>query len=93
MARTELQIQSAIESKLISLEIFPLNVFYSYTSWSDEINGTLGISFSNEFNLEQFLELMEYKSLCDKSGFVVIPESNSVLITNGATILQLWSLI
>ena len=79
----EIEVQEWIQSLLVKREIYPFTVFYTYIGGS---GGTLGLSFYSRFDLDELLEMLEYRSLCDKSGFRVIPETNTLIVTSQAII-------
>lgn len=83
MKPKEIEVQEWIQERLIIREIYPLTVFYTYLG---SPGGTLGISLYSRFDLEELLEILEYKSLCDKGGFLIIPETNTLIVT-GQSIL------
>lgn len=77
----EIEVQEWIQSRLIQRDIYPLTVFYTYLGGS---GGTLGLSFYTKFDLEEVLEVLEYSCLCDKTGFLVIPQTNTLIVTGQA---------
>lgn len=79
----EIEVQEWIQSKLIEREIYPLTVFYTRKDC-----GTLGLSFYSNYDLDEILEVIDYKSLCDKSGYIVIPEYNTLIITNSSEVVS-----
>lgn len=87
-----IEIQEAVTNLLISKNIYPMEVFYTFlSSNSGEMNGTLGLTFFTWLDLEEVLDLIDYHSMCDKSGILVFKETNSIILTSGDAILTLWS--
>lgn len=80
----ELEIQRWIQEKLTEKDLYPFNIFFTKKPGP----ATLGITFYTEIDLEDMLEILEYKSICDKSDYLIFPESNT-LITIGEGILWL----
>lgn len=81
----EIQVQKWIQEKLTLRNIYPLTVFFTY---SGRKGSTLGLSFYSFLDLEEVLDLLDYKSLCDKNGFIINRDYNSLIIF-GQGILQL----
>lgn len=91
MIPRQIELQESITSALVSRNICPLNVFYTNISSPGEMNGTLGLTFFTWLDLEEVLDLIDYNSLCDKSGVLVFKDTNSLILTSGDSILNLWS--
>lgn len=91
MIPKQIELEEAVTSALVSKNICPLNVFYTFISSPGEMNGTLGLTFFTWLDLEEVLEMIDYKSLCDKSGVIVLKETNTLILTSGDAILTLWS--
>lgn len=87
----QIELQETILNSLVSRNIYPMDVFYTSLSSPGEMNGTLGITFFTWLDLEEVLSLIDYDSLCDKSGILVFKETNSLILTSGDAILTLWS--
>ena len=70
-----------IEEKTIKFlgehNIYPFSVFFTDVIGS----GALSITFYIEDDLEEFLDILGYKSLCDTSGYNVFPEDRTILLT------------
>lgn len=80
----EIELQDWVTSRLVNLDLYPFNVFFTYTNRGF---GILGITFFIDFELAELLELIEYYNLCDKSGFTVIYESNTIIVSGNALLL------
>lgn len=70
-----------IEEKTINFlenhNIYPYSVFFT-----DIIGtGALSITFYIEDDLNDFLDILEYKNLCDTTGYDVFPETRTVILT------------
>lgn len=70
-----------IEEKTVKFlgehNIYPFSVFFTDVIGS----GALSITFFIEEDLEEFLDLLEYKNLCDTSGYDIFPEDRTVVLT------------
>lgn len=66
-------------------DIFPFSVFFTYVL--NDKNGTLSITFYCRSNLQEFLILTGYDKLCDKSGYKVLYDTNTVIIDGGNILL------
>lgn len=87
MIGTEKRVQEVVIDKLESYEIYPFSV--TYTS---ESNGIMSMTFFIRDDLEEVLEMLGYKRKCDKSGYEIIPETNTLILTGFAIIdaLKKW---
>ncbi len=66
-------------------DIYPFSVFYT-----DAINnGALSITFYLNEDLDQFLDILEYKSMCDNSGFEIFRDTQTVILT-GRSLITLY---
>lgn len=81
--RSEKRIEKTITSLLESWEIYPFSV--TCTFCFEE--GLVGITMFFEKDVEEFLERIDYKSLCDKSGCRVI--GNTILLS-GLTLMRIY---
>ena len=71
-----------IEEKTIKFlenhNIYPYSVFFT-----DIIGtGALSITFYIEDDLNDFLDILEYKNLCDTTGYDIFPETRTVILTD-----------
>jgi hypothetical protein len=83
--KREEDIQNYVLRWLEKYEIYPYKVIY--TNETREC-GLLGITFFLKSDLESFLEIIGYKALCDKSGILLYPENNTILLS-GMSLLTL----
>jgi hypothetical protein len=70
-----------VEEKAIKFlenhDIYPFSVFFTDIIGS----GALSITFYIEEDLNEFLNLLDYKNLCDTSGYDIFPEDRTILLT------------
>jgi hypothetical protein len=83
--------QEAVIKYLEKYDIYPFSVTYTsdYNRSSDGC--ILGITTYIVDDIDTILELLDYKSLCDKSGFTVFRE-NCTIILQGMPLVHLYSL-
>lgn len=84
----EINIQESIIAKLQEYNIFPFSVIFSFMS--PDKNGILSITFYLPEDLEKLLDILKYKSQCDKSGWTIIKKTNTILLT-GLALLYLYA--
>ncbi len=83
----EIQFQSNVTSMLERNNLSPFSVVSTFIN-----DGFVAVTFYIEHDLKEFLELLDYKNQCDKSGFLVIGESNTVILS-GMGLLTLYTLL
>ena len=66
MVPREVEIQELATKWLLERDISPESVTLSYKYF----DGLLAITFYLESDLDEFLDLVDYKYSCDKTGFV-----------------------
>lgn len=70
-----------IEEKTVKFlenhDIYPFSVFFTDVIGS----GALSITFYIEEDLNEFLNILDYKNLCDTSGYDIFPEDRTVVLT------------
>lgn len=79
----EKEVQEKAMDLLDSANLLPFSVVYTY-ALND--SGVLAITFYLEKDLEELLDILDYKSLCDKSDFVLIKSTGTVLLKDSAII-------
>lgn len=79
-----IDMQENVIDKLQSNEIYPFSVIFSYEAGDN--NGILAITLYTELDYERLLDLLEYESQCDKTGFVVLKDTNTVILSDMALI-------
>lgn len=83
----EIGIQEEVIAALGKLDISPFSVIFTY-SLND--GGTLAITFWLDSDIDEFLNFVEYKSLCDKAGYLVLRSNNTILIS-GFALMDFYS--
>lgn len=83
MKPKEILLQESVIEKLQEHNISPFNVTFTY---SGNEGGILSITFYISFELDEFLDLLDYKTQCDKSGYTILREQNTILVSNMALI-------
>lgn len=84
----EIELQEAIIDFLQKHDISPFSVTLSYII----NNGILSASFYFKKDLDEFLDLIDYKVQVDKSGYTIIPETNTILLT-GVALIKLYVML
>ena len=79
----EIGIQEEIIVFLDRLSISPFSVIFTYCLNN---GGMLAITFWLDSDIDEFLDFVEYKSLCDKSGYLILRDNNTILISGFALI-------
>ena len=83
----EIGIQEEITLALCRLDISPFSVIFTYCL---NDGGTLAITFWLDSDISEFLDFVEYKSLCDKTGYIILRENNTILVS-GFALIDLYS--
>ena len=83
MSREE-KIEDQVRKILERREIYPFNITYTF----ELSGGLLSVTVYEEADLEDLLGALSYYSQCDKSGYLVIPETCTVIMT-GMALLNL----
>ena len=79
----EVEIQEQIIEYLGSIDISPFSVIFTYCL---NDGGMLSITFWINSDIDEFLNHIEYKSICDKSGYLILRENNTIMISGFALI-------
>ena len=79
----EKEVQEKITQFLLSNGISPFSVIFTYCF---DDGGLLGLTFWLKSEVEEFLNLVEYKSLCDRKGYLILENNNTVIISGFALI-------
>jgi len=82
--RSELEIQKNVQDKLLELELYPFSVIFTYAVGQND--GLLSITFYSEDHLKELLKKLDYQTQCDKTGYIIIEESNTIILTDMALI-------
>lgn len=75
----EEEIQKNVTEYLTGHNIFPFSVIYT-----ECFGGILSITFWINTDIDEFLSYIDYKCLCDKTGYIILRETNTILIYNFA---------
>ncbi len=84
----EIELQESITNFLQEHNISPFSVTLSYII----NNGILSVSFYFKEDLDEFLDLIDYKVQVDKSGYSIIQETNTILLT-GVALVRLFVML
>ena len=83
----ELEIQDLITEKLLKRDIYPFSAIFSYLAKKDYL-GLLSITFYVPQQIYQVLDLLDYKYECDKSGYLIFDETNTLMFS-GLALMKL----
>ena len=81
------KLQRRITDKLAENNIFAFSVII--TEAIDPM-GFCCINLYNQYELDDLLNFIDYEHLCDKSGVIVIKESNTVILRGIIALQQLY---
>lgn len=84
----EIRIQEDIVDKLDKYDIHPFSVICSFSIGE----GIISITFYLKQDLTEFLDLLNYKSQCDKTGYLVLEDNNTVILS-GLALINLYTLL
>ena len=79
----EIEIQESVIEFLGKNDISPFSVIFTYCL---NDGGTLSITFWINSDIDEFLDHIEYKTICDKSGYLILRDNNTVIISGFALI-------
>lgn len=86
------EFQDAVVDFLGKYDIYPYSVTYT-SEYSRSNDGCIiGITTFIVEDLDMILDLLDYKSLCDKSGFFVFRDKCTIIL-QGMPLVHLYSLI
>jgi len=88
MIPREIEIQELATKWLLDRNISPASVTLSYKYF----DGLLAITFYLDRDLEEFLDLVDYKYSCDKTGFVILKETKTVFLF-GVPLVKLYTVL
>ena len=88
MIPREIEIQEMATKWLLDKDISPASVTLSYKYF----DGLLAITFYLEHDLDEFLDLVDYKYSCDKTGFVILRETKTVFLF-GVPLVKLYTIL
>lgn len=84
----EIEIQDEIEKRLSNYDINPYSIICSFAFDS----GIVSITFYLNSDLLEFLDILDYKNQCDKSGYLIL-EDNNTIILSGLGLINLYTLL
>ena len=80
----EIKIQEETICKLSSYEIYPFSVIFTYSGGISD--GLLSITFFLDQDIDKLLDILDYPNQCDKSGYFIIREYSTVILSGIALI-------
>lgn len=83
----EEKIQENIIGKLQSRDLNPFSVIFSYEA--GDPGGMLSITFFLREEMMELLDILKYKKQCDKSGWVIIEKTNTIILS-GIALLHVY---
>lgn len=83
MIPREIRIQEDVIKKLSSYNLFPYSVICTFQT---DHNGLIAITFFVNLDLKELLNIIDYKNQCDTSGYLVIEETNTIILYDLALI-------
>lgn len=86
----EKEFQEKVIEKLLEHNISPFSVIFTYSGGDED--GILSITFYISEELDEVLDLLDYKTQCDKSGYAIMRESNTLLLS-GVALINLYTRI
>ena len=84
----EEEIQENIIRKLQARDISPFSVLFSYEA--GDPGGMLSITLYLRAELEELLGILKYESQCDKSGWLISKDTNTLIFT-GIALLYVYT--
>lgn len=86
MMTGEERLQQEVTNWLTKHEIYPMSVFFTYATVPEP---KLSITFYQGSDLTEFLDLLDYRALCDKSGYEIYNPGTVILYGPGLNNLYL----
>ena len=83
-----IKLQDSIRNKLEEFDIFPFSVITTLVTGQ----GLCSITLMNKFQLKDFLKLLDYDIQCDKSGYLIIEDTNTIILS-GIALVRLYSML
>lgn len=87
----EIEIQESILRGLEKLKIYPFSVFF--TDALELRDSTLSITLYVKEDLDELLEILNYKNQCDKSGYKIFEETNTICLSGIALTNDIFSIL
>ena len=70
--------------KLSSHELYPFSVIFTYSGGIPD--GLLSITFFSPQDIDRMLEVLDYQNQCDKSGYFIVREYSTIVLSGIALI-------
>ena len=86
----EEEIQENIIRKLQSRDLNPFSVVFSYEAGDN--GGMLSITFYLRDEMTELLGILKYKNQCDKSGWLIVDKTNTIIFT-GIALLHVYTVL
>lgn len=80
----EIKTQEDAILKLSSYDIYPFSVIFTYSGGIQE--GLLSITFYIDSDIDKLLNILDYKNQCDKTGYFIVKEYNTLILSGIALI-------
>lgn len=84
MKPNEIEIQDSIIKKLS--EDYNISPFSVICTFQTEHAGLLSMTFYINTDLKELLDILDYDNQCDKSGYLILNESNTLILYDLALI-------
>ena len=84
MKPREIELEESIIKNLQSIDIYPFSVIFTYAV--DSNSGSLSITFYLLQDLKDLLNYLDYDSQCDKSGYTILEDYNTIIFENMALV-------
>lgn len=89
MQPIEVRTQEEAILKLSSYDIYPFSVVFTYAGGKSD--GLLSITFFLDSDLDKLLEVLDYQNQCDKSGYFIVKEYNTIVLS-GIALINFYTL-
>lgn len=86
----EISIQEEIIRNLEEKELYPFSVICTFAIPPGD--GIVAITFYTSQDLNGFLEYIDYQSQCDKSGYIILQENNTIILS-GLGLINFYTLL
>ena len=80
----EIKTQEEAIKKLTLLELYPFSVIFTYAGGIGD--GLLSITFFSPKDIDRLLEVLDYQNQCDKTGYYIVREYNTIILSGIALI-------
>lgn len=76
----EISIQKEVMKYLEKLELFPFSVICSFAIPPGD--GILSITFYTKNDFNEFLNYIDYENQCDSRGYLILGDSNTIILSS-----------